>query len=286
MASLQVKTQLYSGPFDLLLHLVQQQKLAIGAFSIADIAEQYLKELEKMEEIDLDVASDFILVASQLLDIKAHSLLPEDMKAELKRIREAGKPHDETDDENERLFEEDELLNLIDPNQTRDILIARLLTYRQYRAAAASLAARSETEARMFARTSGPGLEFAHIMPDYIQGISLRTLAVLLVDLLQEKQSVLIESEHIAPVRVPIVYAMSAIDRLVRLKTRMTFRELLGTQQDRQSVVTHFLALLELYKRGYVDLSQEQLFGEIMLQPHADSNAFVMQNDDEEVDMS
>ena len=76
--SYRVSTQGYSGPFDLLLQLVSRQKVDIGSISIAEVAEQYLAEVERLEALDLDVASDFLLVAATLLDIKAASLVPED----------------------------------------------------------------------------------------------------------------------------------------------------------------------------------------------------------------
>ena len=76
--SYRVSTQVYSGPFDLLLQLVSRQKVDIGSISISEVAEQYLAEVERLEALDLDVASDFLLVAATLLDIKAASLVPDD----------------------------------------------------------------------------------------------------------------------------------------------------------------------------------------------------------------
>ena len=76
--SYRVSTQVYSGPFDLLLQLVTRQKVDIGAISISEVAEQYLAEAERIEALDLDVASDFLLVAATLLDIKAASLVPQE----------------------------------------------------------------------------------------------------------------------------------------------------------------------------------------------------------------
>ena len=91
--SYRVSTQVYSGPFDLLLQLVTRQKVDIGAISISEVAEQYLAEAERIEALDLDVASDFLLVAATLLDIKAASLVPQ----------EAPRKVDDDDDE----FDED-----------------------------------------------------------------------------------------------------------------------------------------------------------------------------------
>ena len=74
--SFSVRTKAYSGPFDLLLQLVSRQKVAIGSISIAKVADQYLSEVEAMGGFDLEVASDFLLVASTLLDMKAAALVP------------------------------------------------------------------------------------------------------------------------------------------------------------------------------------------------------------------
>ena len=76
--SYRVRTDAFEGPFDLLLHLVTHQKVDIGAISLVEIVDQYLAYVDRMADLDLDVASDFLLVASQLLQIKAMSLLPEE----------------------------------------------------------------------------------------------------------------------------------------------------------------------------------------------------------------
>ena len=73
-----VSTAGFEGPFDLLLQLVTRQKVDIGAVSVSSIADQYLAEMHRMEDLDLDVASDFVLVASSLLELKAASLVPQD----------------------------------------------------------------------------------------------------------------------------------------------------------------------------------------------------------------
>jgi len=81
--SYRVKTEGFEGPFDLLLQLVTKQKLDIAELSIAEIADQYLAEIDRMQDLDLDVASDFLVVAATLLEIKAASLLPRDEPVEL-----------------------------------------------------------------------------------------------------------------------------------------------------------------------------------------------------------
>ncbi|WP_288714568.1 ScpA family protein, partial [uncultured Parolsenella sp.] len=157
--SYRVQTQAYSGPFDLLLQLVSRQRVDIGAISISEVADQYLAEVERMGELDLDVASDFVLVASTLLDIKAASLVPDDEPTH----------HEDQQDE-------DEFADL-SADEAREVLIARLIAYKQFRNAAAALGSRMEAQARMHPRTAGPGPEFLNTMPDYLEGITLRGLA-------------------------------------------------------------------------------------------------------------
>ena len=240
-----VRTQAYSGPFDLLLQLVSRQKVAIGSISVADVADQYLAEVDRMGEMDLDVASDFLLVASTLLDMKASSLVPADV------------PRSRVVDE-----EEDDFADL-SPDEAREVLIARLIAYKQFRNAAMALSGRMEAEALMAPRTAGADPEFLNLMPDYLEGISLRSLAVICADLDSRRDSLLLEAEHVAPRRMPIALTVATVDRLTRTHPTMTFSELLDGQTTAEAVVATFLAILELFKRGAVVLSQSETFGEI-----------------------
>ena len=246
--SYKVRTQAFSGPFDLLLQLVTRQKVTIGSISIAEVANQYLEEVERMRDLDLDVASDFVLVASTLLDIKAASLVP----AEPARRAAA----DDADDEDDDLAD-------MDPDEAREVLIARLIAYKQFRGAAAALAARSEAEARMHPRMVGADPEFLGLMPDYLEGISLRSLAVICADIDSKRETFLLESEHIAPKRLPVALTIASVDRLVRSRRHVTFTELVGEDFTPEVVVANFLAILELFKRGLVRVSQSEIFGEI-----------------------
>ena len=198
--SYKVRTQAFSGPFDLLLQLVTRQKVTIGSISIAEVANQYL--------------------------------------------------------------EEDDLADM-DPEEAREVLIARLIAYKQFRGAAAALAARSEAEARMHPRTVGADPEFLGLMPDYLEGISLRSLAVICADIDSKRETFLLESEHIAPKRLPVALTIASVDRLVRSRRHVTFTELVGEDSTPEVVVANFLAILELFKRGLVRVSQSEIFGEI-----------------------
>ena len=197
--SYRVSTQVYSGPFDLLLQLVTRQKVDIGAISISEVAEQYLAEVERIEALDLDVASDFLLVAATLLDIKAASLVPQE--APSKSV---------DDDEDDEDLEE---LCALDGDALREVLIQRLIAYKQFKGAAAALGARMQAESRMHPRVAGPDPEFLGLMPDYLAGITLRGLAVICADLDGKRQTFLLEAEHVAPHRVPLDLTVASVDR-------------------------------------------------------------------------
>lgn len=260
--SYRVRTQAYTGPFDLLLQLVSRQKVAIGAIAVADIADQYLSEVEAMEDLDLDVASDFLLVASTLLEIKAASLLPSVPVLV---------SHDDDDD--------DELLDLT-PESAREVLIARLIAYKQFRNVASALASRMEATALMEARTAGPDPEFLGLMPDFLEGITLRSLSVICADLDSRRDGFLLEAEHVVARRIPIAQAARSVYRLVSSHGTITFTELLGGEYSAESVVTTFLAVLELFKRGAVIVRQSELFGEIDI-AHVEGTGALDLNDED-----
>lgn len=242
--SYRVQTQAYSGPFDLLLQLVSKQRVDIGSISISEVADQYLSEVEHMGELDLDVASDFVLVASTLLDIKAASLVPDEPAAPA--------PDDEDDE-----------LDGLTADEAREVLVARLIAYKQFRNAAAALGARMEAEAHMHPRTAGPDPEFVRTMPDFLEGITLRGLAVICADLDSRRQGFLLEAEHIAPKRLPVALTVASVDRVTRSRPHVTFDELLDGNSEPEQVVVTFLAVLQLFKLGMVRVTQHEVFGTI-----------------------
>ena len=248
--SYKVNTATYSGPFDLLLQLVSRQKVAIGSISISEVTDQYLAEVDAMEELDLDVASDFVLVASTLLDMKAHALVPQDVSLK------SSYDEDEYDDE----------LDGLSPDEAREVLIARLIAYKQFRNAGAALGSRMQAESYMFPRSVGPDPDFLNLMPDYLEGITLRSLAVICADIDSKRETFLLEAEHVAPKRLPVALTVASVDRLTRSKGKVTFSELLDGQDTPEIVVANFLAVLELFKRGLVRVQQDVIFGEIEIE--------------------
>ena len=145
------------------------------------------------------------------------------------------------------------------------MLIARLITYKQFRNAGAALGSRMEAESRMVPRTVGPDPEFLGLMPDYLEGITLRSLAVICADIDAHRDTFLLESEHIAPKRLPIALTVASVDRLARSRGHLTFSELLDGSSEPEVVVANFLAVLDLYHRDKLRMRQERNFGEIEL---------------------
>jgi segregation and condensation protein A len=236
-----VKTDVFEGPFDLLLHLVSRQKLDVNAISVAEVADQYLAHIDKMADLDLDVASDFLLVAATLLEIKAASLLPK-----------------------EEVFFGDELDDL-SPEEARDILVARLLAYKQFKNAAQELSARMEAEDRMHPRQAGLEQDFLGLMPDYLEGLTLRGLAVICADLMHRREVFLLEAEHVASMPISLELHAESVRRRLQRDGSARFSELLGEDATPEIVVVTLLAILELYKRGMADVAQDEMFGDIVI---------------------
>lgn len=253
--SYRVRIESFEGPFDLLLYLVSRQKVDIGAISITQIADQYLDEITRMGALDLDVASDFLLVAATLLKIKADSLVPSE--------------RDEIEDE----FDE------IEPSEARDILVGRLVTYKQFKNAAVALGARFEAEARMHPRPFGPDPEFLGLMPDYLRGVELVDLAEIAAHALARREVFLLESEHIAAKPIPVEdYVRSIHGRIAREK-RVRFSQLVTKSDPAAIVVVTFLAVLELYKRNMVTVEQLEQFGDIDIRYIEGSGELALEND-------
>jgi len=236
-----VKTDVFEGPFDLLLHLVSRQKLDVSAISISDVADQYLEHIDRMADFDLDVASDFLLVAATLLEIKAASLLP----------KEEAYFGDELDD--------------LSPEEARDILVARLLAYKQFKNAANEISARMEAEDRMHPRQAGLETEFLGLMPDYLEGLTLRGLAVICADLMHKREVFLLEAEHVASMPISLELHAESVRRRLQRDGSVRFSALLGEDADPELVVVTLLAILELYKRGMADVRQDDTFGDIVI---------------------
>ncbi len=254
--SYKVHIDSFEGPFDLLLYLVSRQKVDIGAISITEIADQYLDEVSHMENLDLDVASDFLLVASTLLEIKAQSLIPK-----------------------ERESIDEDIVELA-PSEARDMLVERLLVYKQYKNAASALMSRFIAEGRTHVRPFGPDACFLSIMPDYLRNVTLDGLALVAARAYARRDVFLLESEHIAAKPIPVEMHVRAIHQRIVNKKQLKFSELVSKDTPSAVVVVTFLAILELYKRSMVRLEQTELFGDIDIRYIEGSGELLLDGDD------
>ena len=255
----EVATPVYDGPFDLLLHLILKEEVDIHEVSLTRIVEAYLEEIQRMQMLDLDVATEFLLIASTLVELKTRRLLPgrEDMDL----------------DEELALWSE------------RDLLLARLLDCKTFKDVASVFSQLTERASLSFPRRSGPDERFADLLPDMLDGVTPVRLQRAYLRVTQPKPPTSIDLFHVAPIRASVADAlMEMLDTLPKLG-KVTFRQITEAIYDRIEVVVRFLAILELYKQGRVTLEQSDRFGEIEVQWIAgDDTGFeaVLQIDDYE----
>jgi len=234
-----VSTPVFEGPFDLLLHLILREQVDLYDISLSTIVDAYLAELNRMEHLDLEVATEFLLIAATLVELKTKRLLPGDDDIDV--------------DEDLSLWEE------------RDLLLARLLECKTFKDAAGTLAHLHATAARSVPRTVGPDDRFWDLTPDMLEGVTPEQLFTAYQKAITPRPTPVIDLFHVAPIRISVIDAVA--DLCVELPRRgaVSFRELTSSLVDRLDVVVHFLAVLELFKQGLVDLHQPQTFGDIRI---------------------
>jgi segregation and condensation protein A len=232
-----VQTPVFEGPFDLLLHLILREQVDLYEISLARIVDVYLAEIDLMEHLDLDVTTEFLLIAATLVELKCKRLLPEDADIDL--------------DDEFALWEE------------RDLLIARLLDCKTFKDAAVVLAEMADAASRCRPRTAGPDERFFELAPDLLAGLDADDLRAAFLRAMTPKPRPVVSIEHIHSVRTTVNDAVAElVDELPR-SGRITFRRLTGSLVERLEIVVRFLAVLELFKQGLVELDQPAAFGDI-----------------------
>lgn len=232
----QVKLEVFEGPFDLLLSLISRHKVNIYDISVAQIAEEYLGYLDEMRQLDLEIASEFVLVAATLLEIKSAGLLPQ-----------------------ARRIEDDDVLTAF---EQRQLLIGRLIEYRKFKNAGQALASRDTAERHFYTRQAALEPQFDQLLPDFLAGIDVQEFGILMRELLDRERIRLIDSSHIATIKISVEAKLEEVITLLGRAKRLFFKEL-TKEGKRSDVVATFLALLELYKRGLIDIRQADVFGDI-----------------------
>ncbi len=235
--SYKVQTPVYEGPFDLLLQLILSDEVELYEISLSDIVDAYLAELERLEMCDLDVATEFLLIAATLVELKTRRLLPDDRDFDLED--EFG------------LWEE------------RDLLLAKLLECKTFKDAADELRRMSAEADRTYPRRAGIDERFVGIAPDLLEGVNVIDLRDAFHRATAPKPEPRVDLFHVNPITVTVQDAViELIDELPRVG-RITFRALTEGLVDRIEVVVRFLAVLELFKQDLVDVEQVRTFGEI-----------------------
>lgn len=240
--TISVKLPVFEGPLDLLLHLIDRDKINIYDIPIVEITHQYIEEVHRMQSMDMNVTSEFLVMAATLLDIKSRMLLP--------------KEEEETEEEE-------------DP---RDELVRRLLEYRKYKYAAGELNDRSVLAQHFFFRERDlPAEVKAYQEPiDYEKLVGKNTAATLeriLEEVIRRKKF------RVDPVRSRFSTIekekISAADKELFIRAYLQehpaadFRSLLEKQESRSEIIVVFLIILEMARKGLIEIRQSSICGEI-----------------------
>jgi segregation and condensation protein A len=228
-----VDLPVFVGPFRLLADLILDQKVDVCDVPVSRVTDLYLSYSKRSENWSLDEASWFLAVCAIMLELKVGRLMPRT-----------------------EVLDEEDLLGV-----SPDLLYARSLELGAIREVSAPLAARMEEEALRHPRDAGPPEEFAHLYPDVLAKASPQDLARIAASLLRPLPP--LDLHHVTPIRYSMEEAVTAVTTALGRLGRALFRDLVADCEERIHVVVRFLALLELYREGKVELSQAETFGEI-----------------------
>lgn len=227
----------FTGPLDLLLHLIKKNEVEITDIPIAEITGQYLAIIDTMQSLNLDVAGEFLLMAATLLHIKSRLLLPQ--------VVEDNGEEDEEDD-------------------PRAELVRRLLEYQKYKEAAGQLETLPQLNRDLFAR-SAPAPEVVEEGEGEFVSIGLYDLVQTLQQLLKERPAPLVH--EVSSEQLSVAERINQILSALQGQQSLAFSELFTPDGGRHEVIVTFLAMLELVKMRLLHLLQNQRFGTIWLSP-------------------
>ncbi len=232
----------FNGPFDLLLQLISRHKLDITQISLSLVTDEFIAFIRTLELSGegwhLDQATEFLVVAATLLDIKAARLLP------------SGEVDDEED------------LALL---EARDLLFARLLQYRAFKEIAATFSERIALSDKSFARTVALDAALASLLPEVLIGVGAARFAAIAERVLAPKISAQLALSHLHLPLVSVAEESRLVIATLRRSKSMSFRHLISDANSSLVVVARFLALLDLYKQGALRFDQVMAFGELQI---------------------
>jgi len=237
-----VRLENFDGPFDLLLQLISRHKMDITEVAIATVTDEFIAHIKALESTEagwkLDHATEFLVVAATLLDLKAARLLP------------SGEVDDEAD------------LALL---EARDLLFARLLQYRAFKEIATILERRIELQERTFPRSVALDSAFATLLPEVLIGVSPERFAAIANRVLTPKTLPTLSTAHLHLPMVSVAAEASHLVGLLRRQKSATFRSLISDAPNTLVVVARFLALLELYREAQIRFEQVIALGELQI---------------------
>ena len=239
-APFEVHLDVFQGPFDLLLGLIAKHKLDITEVALAQVTDEFVAHIRAAQaaehDWDLSQASEFLLVAATLLDLKASRLLP----------------HTGPDDEED--------LALI---EARDLLFARLLQYRAYKQIAATFRDRMAVAGRFVPRQGGADPQFAGLLPELIIAVTPEQFARIAARAMTPKVPPTVGLEHLHAPQVSVREQAAIIVGRLRLHQQVSFRALVADADSTLVIVARFLAVLELFKESAIAFEQAEPLGEL-----------------------
>jgi segregation and condensation protein A len=244
-----VRLENFEGPFDLLLNLISRRQLDVTEVALSQVTDEFIGYLAAMDEWDLGKATEFLVVAATLLDLKAARLLP------------AAEVEDEED------------LALL---EARDLLFARLLQYRAYKLAAAYLGELDRAQARRHGRAVELEPRFAGLLPEVFLDVSPQQFAALAAQAMVPRPVPVVSTEHLYAPQVSVQEQMAVLRERLRRAGSATFRALVSDCTITLEVVARFLGLLEMYREGMVAFDQVAPLAELRVRwtgsdEHADA---------------
>ncbi len=236
--SFEVKIDVFEGPFDLLLQLIMKQELDIHEVPISAITAAFIEHIEGAPELDLDTATEFLLIAATLLLIKARSLLP--------------RP-------------EDDLEAAEESETAREYLVERLVEYKKFSNVADLFEGLYAEHGWYLPRMREMEDDYSTLYPDPFEGIPAGAMAEALMEVLVEWARESVDVSYIAPIRISVTEHIEMVRVRLAADGQARFSELIDGCTSKIEVIATFLAVLELCKRGEITVNQRKLFGEIFV---------------------
>ncbi len=232
----------FDGPFDLLLQLISRHKLDITEVSLSLVTDEFISFIRRLEESGegwmLDQATEFLVIAATLLDLKAARLLP------------SGEIEDEED------------LAIL---EARDILFARLLQYRAFKEIAADFQDRILAADKSFPRVVALDPALASLLPEVLIGVGAARFAAIAERVLTPKSAPVVAVEHLHSALVSVTEESKLVVEALRKSKVLSFRNLIQGADSTLVVVARFLALLDLYRQGALRFEQVMALGELQI---------------------